>query len=860
MIYFCCDEGRRQQVRDPNSGLNGIDFVEVVDADAATPALRQRVIEVHFLKPLTAGQLNKDNVLIEGGERISGITVTNATISGNVLTLDVENPKGVFGGNLGPGAGVGDFSVYTLRLVQDARYAHGTGGAGEPPEGFDPVLCAVSFSFKIECPSDFDCRPQPICPPNAIDSPEIDYLAKDFSSFRQLILDRMSVLMPKWQERNAADVGISLIELLAYVGDHLSYQQDVITTEAYLDTARRRSSVRKHALLVDYFMHDGCNARTWVQVQTSADRIVLPRSTQLLTRVPRLKPVINPQADPDSMRQIEAASPDVFETMEDLTLFIAHNEIEFYTWADERCCLPAGETRAALKGKLPDLQPGDVLIFEEILGPLTGQAADADPSHRHAVRLISINREVEHRDGSKSPLIDPLTGQQYVEIEWHSGDALPFAVCISAETESSDFLEKVSVARGNVVLADHGRTITDELLGAPAFADDSLATVAPQTGNHCENHAATRVLPRFHPRLKEQPLTQAAALKKVAQIGSKTSIGRSPNGSAASVFRWEMREVLPAAELADDSGGRWLPQRDLLSSDAFAEEFVAEVEQDGRASLRFGDDQYGQRPAAGVEVRATYRIGNGVRGNIGGESFAHVLTVDSGVSGVRNPMPARGGSDPESIEHVRRVAPSAFRIQERAVTPEDYVEVAQRHHEVQRAAARVRWTGSWRTIFLSVDRLGGRPVDAEFEQDLRIHLERYRLAGHDLEIDAPHFVPLEIEMTVCVKPGYYRGDVRAALLRVFSNTIGPDGSRGLFHPDNFSFGQPVYLSKLYAGAQQVEGVRFVEIRKFQRLGIQRSAALDAGVMEIGNLEIARLDNDPSFVERGVFRLTMEGGR
>src|SRR5207253_3841844 len=134
-------------------------------------------------------------------------------------------------------------------------------------------------------------------------------------------------------------------------------------------------------------------------------------------------------------------------------------------------------------------------------------------------------------------------------------------------------------------------------------------------------------------------------------------------------------------------------------------------------------------------------------------------TVENRVTRVRNPLPARGGTDPESIEHVRRMAPSAFRIQERAVTADDYARMAERHPEVQRAAATVRWTGSWRTIFLTVDRFGGRPVDLDFKQDMRLHLERYRMAGHDIEIEGPQFVSLEIEMTVCVETNYFRSDV-----------------------------------------------------------------------------------------------------
>ena len=64
------------------------------------------------------------------------------------------------------------------------------------------------------------------------------------------------------------DIGVALVEVLAYVGDYLSYYQDAVATEAYLDTARQRISVRRHARLVDYRMHEGCNARAWVTVES----------------------------------------------------------------------------------------------------------------------------------------------------------------------------------------------------------------------------------------------------------------------------------------------------------------------------------------------------------------------------------------------------------------------------------------------------------------------------------------------------------------------------------------------------------------------------------------------------------------
>ena len=78
------------------------------------------------------------------------------------------------------------------------------------------------------------------------------------------MLDRLAITLPQWQERSPADLGVMLVELMAYAADHLSYYQDAIATEAYLGTARKRVSVRRHARLLDYLMNDGCNARVWV--------------------------------------------------------------------------------------------------------------------------------------------------------------------------------------------------------------------------------------------------------------------------------------------------------------------------------------------------------------------------------------------------------------------------------------------------------------------------------------------------------------------------------------------------------------------------------------------------------------------
>src|SRR5687768_1421799 len=317
MIYFCCDKRRQNEVRGRDD-INGIDFLEVVDRDAPSEDLRQLLLRVHLLNVHSGPPLTADTIRIGGGERVKNIDVVSVAMGtddeANVVTVEVDRP--------------GDFSTYTLHLLRsdlnnDVR----------PPQNFDPILSSIGFSFKVECPSEFDCKPERICPPDVKAKPQIDYLAKDYASFRRLMLDRLAALVPDWRERHAADLGITLVELLAYVGDHLSYEQDAVATEAYLGTCRRRVSARRHARLVVYFINDGSNARTWVQIEVGGD-IVLPAKTPLATRLPGQGVAIR-----EENRELLKKANAVFETVREIGLFSLHNTMLFYTWSDARCCL-----------------------------------------------------------------------------------------------------------------------------------------------------------------------------------------------------------------------------------------------------------------------------------------------------------------------------------------------------------------------------------------------------------------------------------------------------------------------------------------------------------------------------------------
>ena len=325
--------------------------------------------------------------------------------------------------------------------------------------------------------------------------------------------------------------------------------------------------------------------------------------------------------------------------------------------------------------------------------------------------------------------------------------------------------------------------------------------------------------------------------------------------------------VLTAGGAAGTAPTQWMPQRDLLGSQNPDLHFVVEIDNDGRAHLRFGDDEMGQRPEAGTVFTAAYRVGNGPDGNVGAEAIAHLATgqhsVSGGVVSVRNPLPARGGSAPEPAQEAKLYAPHAFRQRlERAITAEDYAAIVRREFptKVQRAAASLRWNGSWHEVLVVVDALGQEQADSALLAAITWRLQRYRRIGHDVRVTSARRVPLDIELKVCVLDGFLRAHVKQALLDVFGNRQFGNGRLGYFHPDRLSFGDGIFLSALVAAAQAVPGVESVSVTRLQRLYEPANDEIDSGVLPLGPLEIARLDNDPAVPDNGQLRLDMRGGR
>ena len=910
-LPVCSVPARRERLR-LSGTLNGIDYVEVGDDGVS--------LCVHLFGDIPAG-LGVANVRINGGDRITGL---------RVLSVKAEHEAEIHAAAcLRVGLDrEGDHTAYCLCLVDAASGRDPASWLAYP--GFDPRYACVALQFRLDCAKERDCAVSTSCVPAPMPPPEINYLAKDYASFRQLFLDRIALDMPAWQERHVPDLGIALVETLAYTADYLSYYQDAVATEAYLGTARRRISVRRHARLIDYRMHEGCNARALVALASDAALDLALDNLLLLVPPPgqgEAKPGVLDATQLDTARAQGALifEPMPLDGLTTLHVVAAHNAIRLHTWGDELCCLPRGSTRATLVDApllapttpapiIPGTPPapssaandparvaaaaampsralklgvGDLLIFEEVLGPQTGNSADADPAHRHAVRLTDVQTSVDLLDGSL-----------LLDIAWDACDALPFDLCLSVRTPSPDCaqLHDVSLARGNVLLVDHGEHVrgqcTSSAICMPTGNDGDYPGLAaalaalPDACLRCHDLAedcwlvpgatrygccrcdgavqdVTRPPADAGHALPDAPLTWAEPLPAQAPVCQL--FARDPRLALPqlSVYGGALDEVLVPG--TPDPRWQWVPQYDLLESGPDDRHFVVEIDDDGAAHLRFGDGVLGQPPQAGDFFRAVSRIGNGPAGNVGRDSIVW-LALKSGVLSAalrpRNPLPASGGTAPESMAEVKLYAPGAFRANPlRAIVADDYAMFAARAPELQGATGSLEWCGSWYVAQVVADPLDRESLPEALAARVAARLERYRRIGHDVAVSGACYVPLRVELFVCVLPEFVVAHVEVELRDRFGAGLRRDGTPGFFHPDRLRLGAPVFVSTLLAEAQAVTGVAHAEVVTLARMeGGQHGDVPADGVLQLAAREIAQVDDDPDHPDHGSIAFTLGGGR
>lgn len=728
----------------------------------------------------------------------------------------------------------GDFSEYRLRI--DDPIVGGDPNTA-PFSRIDPFFNDVQFSFKTGCEIDRDCLPPtPVCPPEEGQDFPIDYLARDFMSFRNALLDFAAQRYPEYTLPIEADVGVMLAEVMAALGDEFSYMQDRFAREAFLETATQRRTLRKKARLLDFEIHDGQSASTLLELTANADGVVA--------------------AGFRIWAATEDGDPIAFEvgtgirdaTQYDVRTAWNASDTELpgvltpYAFDQSQLCLQVGATELLLMGTLAD---GDALTAEEphrVMLLRTDPSNPAIPARRHFVRIKTVE-----------PAFDPLQGQQLTRITWEESDALPFQLD----------LEELRVSL-NVVPATAGETIEERFVCGPDASTEAGLDAAAE---------------------REGPLFGGTTERPSIFLFGLTETETRGLGFLGPSLRSAEPEVLVFEQGA---GGEqsWAFQRSMLAASSTDEWFTLEdgswrrvvayqrqgvevVHQDYATgsgfSLRFGDGVFGRVPPRGTVFRVVYRDGPGARANVPAGAISRLDIPgdeqDHGVvASVTNPVEVRNGVDPETQGEIKQLVPEAFRADVLfAVRPEDYGEQAEKLEFIQRAHGTPRWTGSWTTMFVAGDPFGALTMTPTQLEQLGAWMDCVRQAGRDVVVQNPKTLAIDLEIEVCVEPFAYAAEVRDRVVDLLTGTGGGANRLPFFHPDNFTFGMPLRRSALEAAIHMVSGVRFVGAITIRERGVAAPRRLFEPILEVDPDQVIRLDNDPLHPTNGTLMVTTEGG-
>ncbi|HEY6569125.1 MAG TPA: putative baseplate assembly protein [Candidatus Limnocylindrales bacterium] len=579
---------------------------------------------------------------------------------------------------------------------------------------------------------------------------------------------------PEWTDHNVSDPGVTLIELFAWMTEQVVYRLNRVPDRNYV----------KFLELIGVSLYPPTAARSPVTFWLSApqpDVVTIPTGTQVATV----------RTDTD-----EAIA---FTSIEDLRIVPAElatlgSMIDGKTLRDHMAALEKGSEVFCFQ-KVPS--PGDALYIG---------LTEAVPSN--AVRL----RFKADIDGvGVDPTNPPLAWEAWTGDDWEPCEL---------DSDSTGGLNRdgdvvIHVPRGHVV-----SVITKQRAGWLRARVTELAEGQPA-------YSAS-------PNIKGlNAITIGGTVEVVnAELVREEELGVSEDvpGQHFGLKRGPVvpGDEDPVLEVSGDEGWEeWTYVSDFAASGPDDRHFTLDL---SSGEVRFGPAvrladgalrRYGAVPAKGAHLRLReYRVGGGRKGNVSTRAITVLKSSIPFVSRVENRKPARGGVEGEDVENAKVRGPIRLRARGRAVTTEDYEQLAR---EAAPEVARVRAVaagdgtdaGSVRVLIvpsavaddgrLRFDQLVPNP---DTLQKITDRLEESRVIGTRAIVEPPVYrgitVVAKLRSRSRVKPETLQEDALRALYEYFHPiTGGPDGT-------GWPFGRPINAGEVYSVLQGIRGTELVE--------------------------------------------------
>jgi hypothetical protein len=678
---------------------------------------------------------------------------------------------------------------------------------------------------------------------------------RSYQQLRDELVRRIPVYNPDWTDHNPSDPGITLLELFAFLGENVLFRFNQIPEATRLAFLK----------LLQIPLRPPSPSRAIVVLKESApglpgpDPKIVPLGTELKAGAIPFRSGTEVSVAPwrfVGVAKLVAPAPTTLEA-KDFTAAAV----------DALGGLKAGESAVYYRNGLvpedPSKPDASILDFGASVDDTVWIAAVGErgflADFARGESSVNVAFVPDETIGQGDPLPDPCPGDTGLlprvnpcrpaesgpgasEVIWQistgklDGKGQPIYRALSVTGDTTNGLRKAGVVR--LKIPRDAFTAT----GVFTLPDPDLAGTGdfpPDLEDEADRKATIFWL-RAYPRSATAGEPQRR-LGRVAFIGGNgleveqrrrapPELLGSGNGQPGQSYRLVSRPVIPGSLVleVEEAPGRWVRWREVLGFEASGEDdrvYALDLE---LGEVRFGNGLEGRPPQLGQRVRATeYHYGGGVAGNVAAKAISEVVSADGGPSfatlKATNPLPARGGSEVESIASAMERIPAELRRRDRAVTGGDFRELALATPgaDVGRAECIPLYdphTGNTRAagvvtvvVFPREDKKHpSAPMpDQSTLRSVCAYLDRRRLVTTELDVIPPHYVPIAISIGVHVKPGYGVDAVRSwveLVVRQYLAPLPPYGPEGQGWP----LGRQVIAPELAAAALQVEGVEYIE--------------------------------------------------
>lgn len=256
----------------------------------------------------------------------------------------------------------------------------------------------------------------------------------------------------------------------------------------------------------------------------------------------------------------------------------------------------------------------------------------------------------------------------------------------------------------------------------------------------------------------------------------------------------------------------WHERRDLYGLGGRERVYAVTIDDDGKATVEFGDGETGARLPSGVEnVRAHYRVGTGLAGLVKAGQLTLLSNPPLGVKRVTNPFAATGASDPEAGDAARAHAPLTVRTLDRTVSLDDFEDFAASFAGVGKAQASWLWSGEQRLIVITLAAAGGEPLDPSSVafSDLAKALVAAGEPRRPVRLVPYVARPFQVAARLVLDPDFLASTVVERAAATLRDSLAFERR---------AFAQPVAQSEIEAALQAVAGVVAVDLTALHFVG------------------------------------------